>query len=107
MFEKNINKGNRSLGFPRADDLIGSIRRGKDINDNSYALYGMKWIAELGVTCKPFNAYLQEHKEVLFSSIGHKIMYYHEFILGLQMDDRCTQRIFQNDDKWYHAFNKR
>lgn len=67
MFEKNINKGARNLGFPRADDLIGSIRRGKELNDNSYALYGIKWIADLGVSCKPFNAYLQEHKEVRLS----------------------------------------
>ncbi len=70
MFEKDLNKGNRGIMFSRAEDLIGSIRKGLGSYESNYVLVCLKWIAELGVGCSPFKEYMRGHVEVNCANIS-------------------------------------
>lgn len=64
MFERDLNKGNRGIIYARADDLIGSIRKGLGSFENNYVLICLKWIAELGMICTPFREYMRSRADV-------------------------------------------
>lgn len=64
MFDKELNRANRVVMYSRADDLIGSIRKGLGSFENNYVLVCLKWIADLGMGCMAFKEYMQSHVEV-------------------------------------------